>query len=161
MRSPHGSAVVVRTDAVRKHLAGIALTARAGAGLDEGLYAPEMGERTYAEALRLARELLTAGWSAVIDGAFATAATRERARRVSHDAGAPFTVLWCDAPDAVLVERLRRRERERTEVSDAGADFLAAHRERYEAPADEADVVELDTSRDTASLVERAVSRRA
>ncbi|MBI1735133.1 MAG: AAA family ATPase [Candidatus Rokubacteria bacterium] len=154
-------AIVVRTDAVRKHLAGVPLTARTGAGLDQGLYAPEMGERTYAEAFRIARELLGAGWSVVIDGAFATAARRDAARRLARQAAAPFTVLWCDAPDPVLAERLRRREGDPTEVSDAGAALLAAHRERYEAPAKEPDVVAIDTSRDTASLVERAVSRRA
>ena len=153
--------IVVRTDAVRKHVAGVPLTARSASGLDAGIYTPEMGERTYAEAFRIAGELLAAGWSVVIDGAFSTAAKRGRARRLARQARAPFTVLWCDAPDAVLVERLRRRERDPAEVSDAGASFLAAHRERYEPPATEADVVALDTSRDTASLVERAVSRPA
>ena len=142
-------AVVVRTDAVRKHLAGIPVTARSGAAVDAGLYSPEMTERTYAEALRIARALLGVRWSAVIDGAFATAATRARARRLAHETGSPFTVLWCDAPDAVLAERLQRRGADPSEVSDAGADFLPTHRARYESPAGEPGVVRIDTSRAT------------
>jgi hypothetical protein len=47
-------AVVVRTDAVRKRLAGLPLRERVAAGFGEGLYAAEMGRRTYAEAARLA-----------------------------------------------------------------------------------------------------------
>jgi len=56
-------------------------------------------------------------------------------------------VLWCDAPDVVLAERLRHRARSRDEVSDGREELLAEHRARYESPAGERDVIRLDTSR--------------
>ena len=91
-------AIVIRTDAVRKRLAGRPLRERAAAAYGEGLYTPEVSRRTYTEALRLAGELLGAGWPVIADGAFSHAAERVGARAVADRLRAPFTVLWCDAP---------------------------------------------------------------
>ena len=102
-------AIVIRTDAVSKRLAGQPLRERAAAAYGEGLYTAEMCRRTYAEALRLAGELLRAGWPVIVDGAFPTPRSGPRRARSPDRHGAPFTVLWCDAPDEVLVERLRSR----------------------------------------------------
>ena len=149
-------AIVVRTDAVRKRLAGIALTARGRDAFGEGLYTPGMNERTYAESLRLARELLRAGWNVIIDGSFSHAAERESARAIAREAGVPFAVLWCDATDAAIGERLRARENDQDEVSDGRSELLADHRRRYESPAAEPGTVRLDTSQDPAALVAKA-----
>ena len=148
---------MVRTDAVRKRLAGQPLRERAAAAYGEGLYTPEMGGRTYVEALRLAGELLRAGWPVIIDGAFSHAAERADARAVADRHGAPFTILWCDAPDEVLGERLRRRSGDRHEVSDGREELLAPHRARYETPSSEPGVIRLDTTGDRAQSVEAAL----
>jgi len=141
-------AIVVRTDTVRKRLAGVPLRQRVAAGFGEGLYAPEMGRRTYAEAGRLAEMLLRAGWPVIIDGAFPHRAERAEARAIAARLGVPFSVLWCDAPDEVLEERLRARSRDTGEVSDGRMELLAEHRARYEPPTGEPDVNRLDTSGD-------------
>jgi len=146
-------AIVIRTDAVRKRLAGMALTARAADAFGSGLYTDEMGARTYAEAFRLARELLGAGWTVIVDGSFSRAAERDAARQLATDAGVLFRVLACDAPESVLAERLEQRAQDTAEVSDGRAELLAEHRRRYERPARARDVLTVDTSRDTAALV--------
>ncbi len=150
-------AVVIRTDVVRKRLAGVPLRERAAHAYGEGLYTPEMGRRTYAEALRLAGETLLAGWCVVVDGSFSAAAERRAAAEAAARAGVELGVVWCDAPDAVIAERLRRRAGDRLEVSDGRVELLAAHRARYEPPAGEADVVRVDTGGDPASDVDRAL----
>src|SRR5262249_53068192 len=91
-------AIVVRTDAVRKRLAGLAPGERRPAGFGEGLYRPEMAEATYAEAMSVAMKMLKAGWSVVVDGAFSSVAQRRLAREAALGAGVAFDVLWCDAP---------------------------------------------------------------
>jgi hypothetical protein len=139
-------AIVVRTDALRKRLAGLALSERRQAGFGEGLYSPEMARRTYAEAMALATRILDAGWPVILDGAFSSAAQRSQAREAAARTGVPFAVLWCDAPDRVLAERLRRRAQDPEEVSDARLDLLPQHRARYEPPDREADVIRLDTT---------------
>jgi uncharacterized protein len=138
-------AIVVRTDAVRKRLAGVPLRERIAAGFGEGVYGAEMNRRTYREAERLAGRLLRAGWPVILDGSFSRVAERAEARAVAERLGVPFTVLWCDAPDGVLRQRLRDRSRGGGEVSDGREELLAEHRARYESPEREADVIRLDT----------------
>ena len=149
-------AIVIRTDVVRKRLAGVSLTERSTHGFGEGLYTESMSERTYAEALRLARELLRAGWNVIVDGSFSSAAEREHARALARELNVAFSVLWCDAPPSRVVEHLRRRVADPREVSDGREDLLAEHVRRYESPERERDVVRLDTGRDPAAAVVRA-----
>lgn len=152
-------AIVVRTDAVRKRLAGLPLRERVAAGYGEGPYTAEMGARTYAEATRLADELLRAGWPVIVDGSFSRAAERAETRAVAERHGVPCTVLWCDAPDPVLVKRLRARSEDRHEVSDGREELLAEHRSRYEPPTHEPDVIRLDTSA-AEGVVDEELGRR-
>jgi uncharacterized protein len=140
-------AIVVRTDAVRKRLAGRGLREHGRDGFGAGLYTSEMSVRTYAEALRLAAEMVTAGWPVIVDGAFSHAAERAAARRLLAPGDTALTVLWCDAPDDVIAGRLRKRSEDRHEVSDGREELLAAHRAGYEPPAAEPGVVRIDTSR--------------
>jgi uncharacterized protein len=154
-------AIVVRTDAVRKRLGGVPLRERVATTFGEGLYTPEMGRRTYVEAARLADELLRAGWPVIVDGSFSHSAERAEARAVADRHGLPFAVLWCDAPDEALVERLRSRSEDRHEVSDGREELLAEHRARYESPAHEPRVVRLDTAGETDEAVEKALAEIA
>jgi aminoglycoside phosphotransferase family enzyme/predicted kinase len=139
-------AIVVRTDAERKRLAGLTPTERRAVDFGEGLYTPEMSRSTYAECLRVARELLIAGWSVVVDGTFSAVAERRQAREVASKLRVPYTAIWCDAPDAILADRLRQRAADPREVSDAGPELLGRHRAQYDAPEGEPDTIRLDTS---------------
>ena len=157
-------AIIVRTDAVRKQLAGLAPTERRSASFGEGLYRPEMAERTYAEAISVATKILEAGWPVIVDGAFSSVARRRLAREAALRAGVPFAVLWCDAPDPVLAERLQQRAHDPGEVSDAGVALLPQHRARYEPPDRESNVIRIDTTASTdraAAAALDALSRRA
>jgi len=148
-------AIVVRTDALRKRLGGVAPRERVARAFGEGLYAPEMGRRTYGEAIRLAAELLEAGWPVILDGSFSHAPERAAARALAARHHVPFSVLWCDAPDDVLMERLRRRREDQHEVSDGREELVAEHRSRYESPAGEPDVIRVDTRDPAESLLAR------
>ena len=146
-------AIVVRTDAVRKHLVGLAPTER---GAPE-IYTPAMSRRTYDECLRLAGEMLAAGWSVIVDGTFTTVAERDQARALASRTGVPLATIWCDAPDTVLADRLRRRAADPGEVSDAGPELLRAHRARYEPPARESETIRVDTTAGPDAAVEAAL----
>jgi aminoglycoside phosphotransferase family enzyme/predicted kinase len=150
-------AIVIRTDAVRKRLAGRPLRERHAAAFGEGLYTAEMSRRTYAEAFRLADGLLRARWPVIVDGTFSHAEERTEARALADRHGVPFTALWCDAPDAVLVPRLRARAAERSDVSDGREELLAPQRARYESPAHERGVVRVDSAGDLGPAIEAAL----
>lgn len=134
------AAIVVRTDAVRKQLAGVPWHQHHRGAVGEGLYTAPMTERTYATCLRLADDLLGAGWSVVLDGVFGRRAEREKARALARDKGVAFRIVWCQAPEAVLRERLRARQTAGRDLSDAREDVLDLQLRHYEPPAAEPDV---------------------
>ena len=154
-------AILVRTDVERKRLAGLGLTERTPAGFGETLYSPEMTRRTYDESLGIAARLLEAGWPVLLDGTFSTTSQRGQARDVAKRLGVPFTVFWCDAPDPVLAERLRRRAADPREVSDAGVELLPRHRAQYAAPTQEPDVIRIDTTGAAEPAADQALRRLA
>lgn len=152
-------AVMMRTDAVRKRLAGVPLRKRHEHAFGEGLYTDAMTERTYAETLRIAEETVRAGWPVVIDGSFSTAAERSAARRMAARLAVPYAALWCDAPDPVIALRLRGRSADPREISDGREEILGRHRARYEPPLGETDVVVLDTAGDVGAALGPALQR--
>ena len=133
-------AIVIRTDAVRKQLAGVPWHQRHSGGIGEGLYTAEMTQQTYRACLDLADELLDAGWSVILDGVFGRRAERAAARALAQRHGVAFRIAWCDAPEAVLRERLRARMASDRDLSDAGEDVLDLQLRHYESPAGEPDV---------------------
>src|SRR5262245_17364390 len=133
-------AIALRTDAVRKQLADVPWHQRHTGGLGEGLYGPEMTRRTYAACLDHAAALLGAGWSVILDGVFARRAERNEARDVARRLRTPFRIVWCDAPEAVLRERLRARMASGRDLSDAREEVLDLQLRYYEPPAGEHDV---------------------
>lgn len=151
-------ALVIRTDAVRKRLAGRGLRDRAPDAFGQGLYTPEMTARTYAASLELAGRLLDAGWTVVLDGSFSRAAERRPARALAAGRGLEWALLWCEAPDALIVERLRARAGEGREISDGRPELLAAHRAAFEPPAGEPGVVRVDTGAEPEAAATRTLA---
>jgi hypothetical protein len=133
--------VVVRTDAVRRQVAGVPWHYRSEAGVDMGLYTPTMTARTYDRCLEIAGELLGAGWSVILDGVYGRRPERDDARALAEQLGVALRIVWCDAPDQVLRERLRQRVERRRDLSEADERILDLQKTRYEPPAGEPDVV--------------------
>ena len=61
---------VIRSDEVRKELAGRRNQGSAPVGFGEELYAPDWNERTYAECLRRAEDFVFEGRRVLIDASF-------------------------------------------------------------------------------------------
>lgn len=116
----HG-VVRLRSDVERKRLHGLAPTDRGGAAL----YTPEATRRTYDHLQALAGTLLRAGLSVVVDAAFLRQAERDAMHRLAGEVGARFDVLVCEADPARMAERLRTRQAEGHDPSDATPQVLA------------------------------------
>ncbi len=133
--------IVVRTDAVRRQVAGVPWHHRSEGGFARGLYTAEMTTRTYARCLEIARDLLTAGWTVILDGVFGRRAERDGARALGREAGVAVQVMWCDAPEDTLRARIRTRAAQAQDLSEAREDLLDFQKARYQSPEGEPAVV--------------------
>jgi aminoglycoside phosphotransferase family enzyme/predicted kinase len=104
---------VIRTDEVRKELAG---GSGAGAAFGEGIYSPEWTERTYAECLRRAENLLFEGERVLVDAGFRQDARRQLFVEAASRIGVPAVIFRCWAEPTVVRTRLAAR---RADASDA------------------------------------------
>jgi predicted kinase len=149
-------AVVIASDRLRKRLAGLAATARAGDRLDQGLYDPSQTERVYAGLLERAAPVLASGRVALLDATWSRASDRERALRFARERGARALFVETRCQASVARERLARRQAQGGDASDAGPEFHAQSEARFEParewPADTHRVVETDRGEGRAAL---------
>ncbi|HEY9838654.1 MAG TPA: AAA family ATPase, partial [Vampirovibrionales bacterium] len=118
-------AIHIRSDAVRKHLAGISLQTR---GSSE-IYSPEMTAQTYTHLLELGIMVASEGWTVILDAKYDRQGVREAAIAAARDKGLPLEILHCTAPIAILRDRLNHRQ---GDIADATADLLDTQQQTAE-----------------------------
>jgi aminoglycoside phosphotransferase family enzyme/predicted kinase len=131
---------MLSTDAVRKQISGVGENTRVYVPYNEGLYSPEMNQKTYAEVCRRAENLLLGGFPVVVDGAFKYQEERvpviEAARRTN--ARLIFIQTVCEADEQR--RRLEKRQQHDTR-SDGRVELMEHQRADFEAPnLDEAEL---------------------
>jgi predicted kinase len=122
-------AIHIRSDAVRKHLAGVPLDQYG----DQNIYSPGMKTKTYARLLELGLLLAGRGFRVILDAKYDRRSLRRQAIDSAQRANLPLQLIQCTAPEPVLRTRLSRRQ---NDVSDATADLLANQLQEFE-PLDE------------------------
>ena len=130
-------AIRLRSDVERKRLFGLrTLESSSDRGLD--LYGAGATDRTYGQLFAIARDALHAGYPVVLDAAFLHRAERQQALTLARELAVPFTILHCEAPPAVLRERLLARHGDASEADVAvleglqkGAEPLTAEELSY------------------------------
>jgi hypothetical protein len=111
-------ATILRSDAIRKRMAGVAPETR----LPPERYTREMSARVYATLTRRARIHAEAGRVVIADAVYAHPDERRHIENAARRAGAGFTGIWLDLP----VEAAKARVAGRThDVSDATAEVVA------------------------------------
>jgi aminoglycoside phosphotransferase family enzyme/predicted kinase len=134
-------AIQIRSDAVRKHLGGVALDA---AG-DAALYSPEMTQKTYDRLLELGIKLASQGYSVILDAKYDRQALRSQVIEQAQAHGIPLEILHCTAPDDVLRDRVQQRQ---GDISDATTDVLANQHMEPFTEAEQPFVKTIDTTQD-------------
>jgi uncharacterized protein len=118
-------ATVIRSDEVRKELAGLAPDQPAPAEFGEGLYRPETTAATYREMLRRADIALALGEGVVLDASWTAARRRAHASDVAARMSTDLIELQCSAPPDLAVRRIRRRRTAGGDASDATPEIAA------------------------------------
>ncbi|MEO1520800.1 MAG: AAA family ATPase [Cyanobacteria bacterium J06633_2] len=135
-------AVQIRSDAVRKHLAGIPLNQRG----DDAMYTPDMTQKTYHHLAELGVRLANAGYSVILDAKYDRVQPRIEAIAQASAHNIPIHVIYCDAPMDVRLERVQQRS---GDIADATADLVPKQIFEEFTPKEVPHVLKLDTTTDT------------
>jgi aminoglycoside phosphotransferase family enzyme/predicted kinase len=103
------AATVLRSDEVRKELAGLPPGASAAAPYEQGLYSPGKRAATYRALLDRARVALGLGETVILDASWGDAERRGEAAELAGDTTSELVELRCEAPAEVAAARLRER----------------------------------------------------
>ncbi|WP_041238311.1 AAA family ATPase [Gloeothece citriformis] len=119
------NAIHIRSDAVRKHLAGISLSQRG----TEAIYTAEMSQKTYDRLLELGTMLVKIGYPVILDAKYDRREWRSAAIAFAESHQIPLEILHCSAPLEMLSDRLKART---TDISDATPNLLASQQANFE-----------------------------
>lgn len=145
-------AIHLRSDAVRKHLAGVPLLERG----DQSLYSPAMTQKTYHRLLELGLTLAQAGFTVVLDAKYDRQALRQPVLDQAQATGIPLQMLHCTAPPEVLEDRVRQRS---GDIADANLAVLKQQVMEPFTEAEQAAVRPLDTTADVSAQIAAIVGR--
>lgn len=112
-------ATVLRSDEVRKELAGVPAATPADAPFGEGIYAPGFTAKTYEAILERAGIALARGETVILDASWTDQRWRGAAEDVARRTEADLVQLECQAPPELAATRLRQRAEGRDTGSSA------------------------------------------
>lgn len=151
---------VIRSDVVRKELAGLPPDASARAAPDTGLYTEDRRDAVYDACFARAADALFAGDRVIVDASFTRARWRRRLAELAAAWGVPALILRCEAPDDVVRSRLATRV---ADASDADVQVYDHLTWQADAPGDsggagaEPQEARIDTSDAIGDTVKRAL----
>jgi len=104
-----GNFAWLRSDELRKRLAGLDPLASGKSEVGQGIYTDEWTERTYAACLSRAADICKAGGRALVDATFIDAERRREFVEAAIDWGVPAHLLITEAPAELIRQRLAAR----------------------------------------------------
>jgi len=117
-------ALRVRSDVERKRLFGLAPLQSSRDLVPERIYGQAATRQTYAHLRDVAELALRAGWPTIVDAAFLRRDERTTFAALATGLAAPFAILDCRAALGLLRERVRTREAEGVDPSEADVAVL-------------------------------------
>jgi aminoglycoside phosphotransferase family enzyme/predicted kinase len=112
-------AIRARADVERKRLFGLGPLEPSRERVRDGIYGPDATRRTYARLHEIAQTALAAGWPTIVDAAFLRRDERAQFAALAAAAAAPFAIVDCRAPLAVLQSRVAARQAAGNDPSEA------------------------------------------
>ncbi len=129
--------IQIRSDVERKRMSGFRAGEKSGSALGKGLYTANQTEKTYERLADLATLVLQAGYSVIADATFLQRKHRALFQRLAEQQRVPFTILYCTASDSELERRIRARQVQGHDASEADLAVLASQRQQQQPPSSE------------------------
>ncbi|MDJ0842620.1 AAA family ATPase [Crocosphaera sp.] len=111
------NAILIRSDAVRKHLGNVSLDETG----NSGLYSEKMNQKTYETLIKLGEIVTKQGFNVILDAKFDRHQWRKLVIEIAKRYNIPLTIVSCYAPVETLSDRLSKRK---GDISDATSDLL-------------------------------------
>jgi aminoglycoside phosphotransferase family enzyme/predicted kinase len=148
--APQLEAIHLRSDVIRKHLAGVGLLEQAG----DQIYTPEMTSKTYGKLAELGVLLASKGFNVILDAKFDRQDLRDAVTIAATSQNIPWQIIYCDAPIEALKQRLGDRAAKGGDAGDSIAtvtqteQLLANQSEKFEtfSAAEKANLLEIVTT---------------
>jgi aminoglycoside phosphotransferase family enzyme/predicted kinase len=121
-------AIYLRSDAIRKQIAGIDLMERGS----DAIYTPEMTAKTYTRLAELGALLAGKGFTVILDAKYDRISLRSQAINAAKNQNIPVEIIYCTAPLEVLEQRLRERSAANNDIADATVELLAIQQAAFE-----------------------------
>jgi len=118
--------IQLRSDVERKRLAGLSATESSRSDTGTGLYTADRTANTYQHLGALAKTVLAAGYSVIVDATFLQREHRDHFRALAAATATPFLVLECSAKNSELERRILSRTATRSDASEATLEVLYA-----------------------------------
>lgn len=144
--------IQIRSDAVRKHLAGIGLNQRG----DDSLYSLEMTQKTYDRLLTLGTTLAQQGYTVILDAKYDRQELRQAVLEAATERQISIHILYCTAPAPILQERIQGRV---GDISDATTEVLTQQQMEPFTVAEQSIVLTLDQGDVRPSLILSHIGR--
>ncbi len=125
-------AALIRSDEVRKALAGIKATERHHEAFGRGLYSDEFFNKTYEALFKKAAQLLENGQPVIIDASFKKTAFRQEGEKLARAHNSLFLVVETSCSDEEAKSRLDERTRSGKDVSDGRWEIFKKQRADFE-----------------------------
>jgi predicted kinase len=141
-------AIRIRSDIERKRLHGLEPCEASGSAMGTGIYTAQANDCTFERLAALCRIVIEAGYPVIIDAAFIRRERRATFRSLAATLGVPFVIVNCRADDDALAARIRQRQAESRDASEATLEVLAEQK-RLAQPLDTVEdevAVRVDTS---------------
>lgn len=115
--APKSNGIHIRSDAVRKHLAGIPLNQKA----PPEIYSEDWNQQTYEQLLSLGILLAKQGLTIILDATYNRQKLRHQVIQATTTDNIPLAIIYCHAPKEILQQRLANRD---FDISDATPELL-------------------------------------
>jgi len=125
-------AIQIRSDVERKRIFDLDAEQDSGSTLEQNIYTHDATNRTYDHLEDLAKEIILADFTVIIDASFLKVIHREQFRLFASKHGVPFLMLHCNASKDALRDRIVQRMKNQHDPSEANLCVLQHQLESQE-----------------------------
>jgi len=124
--------IQISSDIIRKQLFNIPLYENSHSTPYGGIYTSQSTEKTYSRLMDLAKTVIKAGFTVLIDATFLLHSQRVMFYNLAKLLEVPFYILHCQTNDLEIIQRIKKRRMRSMPISEANASISKLQKELKE-----------------------------